>query len=54
VPHLDPGEVRLGGRGVFLMRKLTDELSCQPRGARGNVLRLVKRSPAKTPPTTGG
>jgi anti-sigma regulatory factor (Ser/Thr protein kinase) len=54
VPHMDPGEVRLGGRGVFLMRKLTDELSCQPRGTRGNVLRLVKRSPAKTPPATGG
>lgn len=47
VPHLDPGEVRLGGRGVFLMRTLTDELTCQPRGARGNVLRLVKRCPAK-------
>lgn len=40
---LDPGEVRLGGRGLFLMRKLTDELSCERRGERGNVLRLVKR-----------
>ena len=43
VPHLDPAEVRVGGRGVFLMRKLMDELSCQPRGERGNTLRMVKR-----------
>ena len=43
VPHLDPGELRIGGRGVFLMRALMDELSCQPRGAHGNILRMVKR-----------
>ena len=43
VPNLDPRELRIGGRGVFLMRALTDELSCQPRGERGNILRLVKR-----------
>jgi len=43
VPHLDPGEIRIGGRGVFLMRKLMDELVCQPRGPRGNLLRMVKR-----------
>jgi len=44
VPHLDPAdEVRVGGRGVFLMRKLMDELSCHPRGERGNTLRMVKR-----------
>lgn len=43
VPALDPAELRVGGRGIFLMRTLTDELSCQPRGSRGNVLRLVKR-----------
>jgi anti-sigma regulatory factor (Ser/Thr protein kinase) len=47
MPHLDPGEVRIGGRGLFLMRALTDELSCQPRGQRGNVLRMVKRSAGK-------
>jgi anti-sigma regulatory factor (Ser/Thr protein kinase) len=47
MPHLDPGEVRVGGRGLFLMRALTDELSCQPRGQRGNVLRMVKRSAGK-------
>ena len=45
MPHLDPAEVRIGGRGVFLMRKLMDELSCQPRGERGNTLRMVKRCP---------
>src|SRR5262249_1759134 len=43
VPHLDPGELRAGGRGVFLMRTLMDELSSHPRGERGNVLRMVKR-----------
>jgi serine/threonine-protein kinase RsbW len=49
VPHLDPGELRIGGRGVFLMRALTDELSCEPRGERGNVLRLVKRCGPRSP-----
>jgi anti-sigma regulatory factor (Ser/Thr protein kinase) len=43
VPHLDPGEVRIGGRGVFLMRKLLDEVTCRPRGDRGNTLRMFKR-----------
>ncbi|HTU17251.1 MAG TPA: ATP-binding protein [Gemmataceae bacterium] len=46
VPHLDPAELRIGGRGVFLMRTLMDELSCQPRGEQGNTLRMVKRHPA--------
>jgi len=43
VPHLNPAELRVGGRGVFLMRALMDELSCQPRGEQGNTLRMVKR-----------
>lgn len=45
VPHLDPGELRIGGRGVFLMRTLMDEVRCTPRGEgqSGNTLRLVKR-----------
>jgi anti-sigma regulatory factor (Ser/Thr protein kinase) len=43
VPPLDPAELRIGGRGVFLMRKLMDELSCEPRPERGNTLRMVKR-----------
>jgi anti-sigma regulatory factor (Ser/Thr protein kinase) len=43
VPDLDPAELRIGGRGVFLMRTLMDELTCRPRGPRGNALRMVKR-----------
>jgi serine/threonine-protein kinase RsbW len=45
VPHMDPGELRIGGRGVFLMRALMDEVTCEPgiAGRRGNRLRLVKR-----------
>src|SRR5207249_4810831 len=43
VPLLDPTEMRLGGRGVFLMRSLMDEVTCARRQPRGNVLRLVKR-----------
>jgi serine/threonine-protein kinase RsbW len=48
VPHLEPGELRVGGRGVYLMRALMDELSCQPRDERGNVLRMVKRCPSQS------
>jgi serine/threonine-protein kinase RsbW len=47
VPHLDPAELRVGGRGVFLMRALMDELSCHRRGECGNVLRMVKRRPTE-------
>jgi anti-sigma regulatory factor (Ser/Thr protein kinase) len=43
VPHLEPGEVRIGGRGVFLMRRLLDELHSCPREPQGNMLRMVKR-----------
>lgn len=43
VPNLDPAELRVGGRGVFLMRSLMDELCCQRRGEQGNTLRMVKR-----------
>jgi serine/threonine-protein kinase RsbW len=53
VPDLDPTELRVGGRGVFLMRKLTDEMTCSPRGDRGNVLRLVKRHSPQAPPAGG-
>jgi serine/threonine-protein kinase RsbW len=45
VPYMDPGELRVGGRGVFLMRSLMDELSCERRGEGGNTLRMVKRLP---------
>jgi anti-sigma regulatory factor (Ser/Thr protein kinase) len=43
VPKLDPSELRIGGRGVYLMRLLMDEVTCEPRGPRGNTLRLIKR-----------
>jgi len=42
VPYLDPSELRFGGRGIYLMRTLMDELTCMSRGERGNVLRMVK------------
>jgi serine/threonine-protein kinase RsbW len=43
VPNLDPSELRVGGRGVFLMRALMDELSSHPHHEGGNTLRMVKR-----------
>lgn len=43
VPNLDPSEIRVGGRGVFLMRTLMDEVCCRPRPGRGNTLHMVKR-----------
>jgi serine/threonine-protein kinase RsbW len=49
VPHLNPGEMRIGGRGVYLMRALMDELTCQPCGEQGNVLRMVKRRAEVSP-----
>jgi len=53
VPHLDPSELRVGGRGVFLMRALMDELSCRPRGEGGNTLRMFKRCPRQSPQCKG-
>jgi serine/threonine-protein kinase RsbW len=49
VPPLDPSEVRVGGRGIFLMRSLMDELTIQPRQERGNVLRMVKKGARISP-----
>jgi serine/threonine-protein kinase RsbW len=43
VPDLDPAEERVGGRGVFLMRTLLDELVCVPLESGGNQLRMVRR-----------
>jgi anti-sigma regulatory factor (Ser/Thr protein kinase) len=44
VPELPPGELRIGGRGIYLMRTLMDELTCTPfSSGAGNVLRMVKR-----------
>ncbi|HEV3146973.1 MAG TPA: ATP-binding protein [Gemmataceae bacterium] len=42
VPHMEPGEMRIGGRGVFLMRRMMDEVVSEPRSPKGNVLRMVK------------
>jgi serine/threonine-protein kinase RsbW len=53
VPHLDPAEFRIGGRGVFLMRALMDEVSCQPRGEHGNTLRMVKHCQPSAPVLKG-
>ena len=47
VPQLPPGELRIGGRGVYLLRTLMDEVDCGPRVDQpGNTLRLFKRWPA--------
>lgn len=45
VPHFNPAELRIGGRGVYLMRTLMDDLACETRGADqpGNCLRMSKR-----------
>lgn len=48
----DPSELRIGGRGIFLMRTLMDELICEQRGPRGNVLRMIKR--IRVPPSAKG
>jgi len=50
VPELDPAELRVGGRGVFLMRTIMDELTCEPSGTRGNLLRMLKRRPPRPAP----
>ena len=53
VPQLPPGEIRIGGRGVFLLRALMDDVSCRCRGQRGNTLRLVKRRAYAAGPERG-
>lgn len=53
VPNLDPAELRIGGRGVYLMRTVMDELTCQPRCEGGNALRMVKRCARHTPTARG-
>jgi serine/threonine-protein kinase RsbW len=53
VPALDPAELRVGGRGVFLMRALMDELSTQQRDEGGNTLRMVRKR-AQTSGTNPG
>src|SRR5262249_11398906 len=46
VPDLNPAEMRLGGRGVYMMRNLMDQVSCQRRDEGGNVLHMEKRWPS--------
>ena len=43
IPHLDPTELRPGGRGIFLIRHLMDEIRVLPRPGGGNILHLLKR-----------
>jgi serine/threonine-protein kinase RsbW len=43
VPELDPVEVREGGRGVYLIRRLMDEVTCSPVAGGGNETHMVKR-----------
>lgn len=54
VPDLDPAELRVGGRGVFLMRAAFDELCCEQRPEGGNRLRLVKFCKLTIPPPSTG
>ncbi len=54
VPHLKPGELRIGGRGVYLMRTLMDELHCTPRPEGGNTLRMKKLRQTATPARSCG
>jgi serine/threonine-protein kinase RsbW len=53
VPHMDPTELRVGGRGIFLMRALLDELACARRETGGNTLRMVKRCSSRSGGQTG-
>jgi anti-sigma regulatory factor (Ser/Thr protein kinase) len=41
-PDLPPDELREGGRGVFLIRKLMDEVSSSTAPETGNELRMFK------------
>jgi serine/threonine-protein kinase RsbW len=42
-PHLPPDELREGGRGVFLIRRLMDEVESQQSADGVNELRLFRR-----------
>ena len=39
----DLSDRKIGGLGLFLMRKLMDEVSYEPRADKSNVLTMVKR-----------
>jgi anti-sigma regulatory factor (Ser/Thr protein kinase) len=42
-PHLPPDELREGGRGVFLIRRLMDEVESQRSPDGVNELRMLRR-----------
>jgi serine/threonine-protein kinase RsbW len=46
VPEPDPTELRQGGRGVLLIRRLLDRVTSEHPADGGNVLRMFKESPA--------
>jgi anti-sigma regulatory factor (Ser/Thr protein kinase) len=46
-PELDPTAVRPGGRGVLLIRRLVDRVSCEHPAEGGNLLRLFKQARAE-------
>jgi anti-sigma regulatory factor (Ser/Thr protein kinase) len=48
VPQLDPSELRPGGRGVYLIRTLMDEVCCRARDEGGNRLTMRKRLPRES------
>ena len=39
----DLADRKIGGLGIYLMRKLMDEVHYHPAGAKGNTLTLIKR-----------
>ena len=43
LPEPDPTEMRKGGRGVVLIRRLVNAVSCEHPAEGGNLLRLFKR-----------
>jgi anti-sigma regulatory factor (Ser/Thr protein kinase) len=45
MPNLkaDLSERKIGGLGIFLMRKLMDEVQYDPRADKSNVLTMTKR-----------
>jgi anti-sigma regulatory factor (Ser/Thr protein kinase) len=45
-PELDPTAPRPGGRGVLLIRRLVDRVSCEHPAEGGNVFRLFKQARA--------
>ena len=45
----DPSELRPGGRGLFLIREIMDDVTYQPRQPRGTRLRMRKCLPQDGP-----